>query len=87
MPTKGECSGLPAFGALAAPGNCRIKRLVVGECDRLPEIARTFYELTTVPADAPMGNWLAAQRERDTRRIDDSHIACGLVRAMMTMKP
>jgi AcrR family transcriptional regulator len=77
-----------AYGTLTlSPETIAIQRLVISECDRFPEIARSFYQLAIVPVNAEMENWLAEQRKRGTLRIDDVHIACGLLRGMMIMEP
>ena len=64
-----------------------IHRLVIGECDRFPEVARTFYRQAIVPVNAVIEDWLTKQSDKGALRIADVHIASGMLRGMMTMEP
>ncbi len=61
-------------------------RLVIGECDRFPEIARTFHDQAIAPVNRLIGDWLRHQAERGALRIDDVETATSLLRGMM-MEP
>jgi len=77
-----------AFGELTlSEETIAINRLVIGECERFPEVARAFYESAIVPVNGVIEDWLIRQKEKGTLRVDDVHIASGMLRGMMIMEP
>jgi AcrR family transcriptional regulator len=77
-----------AFGSLTLSAEViAMNRLVIGECDRFPEIARTFYFSAIVPVNEMIEGWLQRQIEQGLLRIPDTHIASGILRGMMSMEP
>ena len=64
-----------------------INRLVIGECERFPEIATAFYEATISRVSDAMANWLRRQCERGFIKLDDPQAAAGILRGMMIMDP
>jgi AcrR family transcriptional regulator len=64
-----------------------INRLVIGECDRFPEIAGTFYEAAILRVSDAMANWLRQQCERGLIELDDAKAAADMLRGMMIMDP
>ena len=64
-----------------------IMRLVIGESDRFPEIAASFYEQAIVKTNTLMEGWLREQIERGLITLDDPHAASGMLRGMMVMEP
>lgn len=77
-----------AYGVLTlSEETIAIHRLVIGECDRFPEVARTFYRQAIVPVNAVVEDWLRRQNENGALHIADAHIASGMLRGMMTMEP
>jgi AcrR family transcriptional regulator len=79
---------LIAYGMLALdPEPIAINRLVIGESDRFPEIAATFYETAIVRTSRAMESWLRRQCEHGRLRLDDVEVAAGMLRGMMIMEP
>jgi AcrR family transcriptional regulator len=79
---------LIAYGTLALdPEPIAINRLVIGESDRFPEIATTFYEAAIVRTNQAIESWLRRQCERGRLRLDDPEVASGMLRGMMVMEP
>jgi|SRR5262245_13645201 len=79
---------LIAYGMLAlSPRAIAMYRLVVRESDQFPELAMAFYELAIRRTSEGMAAWLARQCERGLIRLDDPHVAAGMLRGMMTMEP
>ncbi|MFC5066528.1 TetR/AcrR family transcriptional regulator [Flaviflagellibacter deserti] len=77
-----------AFGVLTlSEETIAINRLVIGECERFPEIARAFYQSAIVPVNGVIEDWLNKQKAKGTLRVDDVHIASGMLRGMMIMEP
>ncbi|MGO4739112.1 TetR/AcrR family transcriptional regulator [Bosea sp. 2KB_26] len=77
-----------AFGILTlSTETIAINRLVIAECGRFPEVARAFYQLAIVPVNGVIEAWLTRQKDKGTLRLDDVHIASGMLRGMMIMEP
>ncbi|MBB3317351.1 AcrR family transcriptional regulator [Rhizobium sp. BK181] len=79
---------LMAYGMLTlSEDTITMIRLVIGESDRFPEIANSFYERAVVRTNTLMEGWLRRQIERGAIALEDPHAACGMLRGMMTMEP
>ncbi|WP_245974240.1 TetR/AcrR family transcriptional regulator [Bosea caraganae] len=79
---------LLAFGLLTLSAETiAINRLVISECERFPEVAAAFYQSAIVPVNGVIENWLTKQKDKGALRIDDIHIASGMLRGMMAMEP
>jgi AcrR family transcriptional regulator len=79
---------LLAYGMLTlSEETVTMMRLVIGESDRFPEIATSFYEKAIVRTNTLMENWLRAQADRGAIALEDPHAACGMLRGMMIMEP
>jgi AcrR family transcriptional regulator len=79
---------LVAYGSLTLGAETiAINRLVLGECDRFPEIGASFYERAIKPTHAAMSGWLRRQVERGLIRLDDPDLATGMLRGMMIQEP
>ncbi|MBB3145896.1 AcrR family transcriptional regulator [Phyllobacterium trifolii] len=79
---------LIAYGMLTlSDDTIGIMRLVIGESDRFPELAASFYERAIVRTNTLMEAWLREQVERGRIKLDDPHAASGMLRGMMVMEP
>jgi AcrR family transcriptional regulator len=79
---------LVAYGTLTLTDETiSLNRLVIGECDRFPEIANTFYDTAVLGTTNAMEKWLRRQCERGLMKLDDPHTAVGMLRGMMIMEP
>ena len=79
---------LIAYGMLTLSAETiAINRLVVSESDRFPEIATSFYKTAIMGTNEVMENWLRKQCERGLLKLDDAHLASGMLRGMMIMEP
>lgn len=79
---------LIAFGSLTLSAEViAINRLVISESERFPEIAKTFYQSAIVPVNGMLEGWLQHQVEQDRLRLDDLHVASGILRGMMILEP
>ena len=79
---------LDEFGRLTlSEKTIAINRLVIGECERFPEIAAAFYETAIQRISDAIAKWLARQCERGFIKLDDPHTAAGLLRGMMILDP
>jgi hypothetical protein len=79
---------LAAYGTLAlSEDTIAISRLVIGESDRFPEIATSFYDEAILKTNTLMEDWLRLQVERKLIALSDLHAACSMLRGMMIMEP
>src|SRR5690349_16489813 len=79
---------LAAFGTLALDQEAiAMQRLVLGESDRFPELAASFYELAIRRTSEAMQGWLRRQCDRSLIAIEDLPAATGILRGMMIMEP
>jgi AcrR family transcriptional regulator len=79
---------LIAYGTLTLnPETVAINRLVIGESDRFPEIAATFYKSAILRTSQAIESWLRRQCDRGRMRLDDPEVASGMLRGMMIMEP
>ncbi|TCL71062.1 TetR/AcrR family transcriptional regulator [Rhizobium sp. BK251] len=79
---------LMAYGTLTlSEDTVTITRLVIGESDRFPEIATSFYEQAIVRTNALLETWLRRQADHGLIVLEDPHAASGMLRGMMVMEP
>lgn len=79
---------LLALGSLTLSAEViAVSRLVIGESDRFPEIAKTFYVNAVIPVNQMIERWLQRQVDKGRLAIDDVHQASGILRGMMMMEP
>ncbi|NTS33371.1 TetR/AcrR family transcriptional regulator [Phyllobacterium sp. BT25] len=79
---------LTAYGMLTlSHDTIDIIRLVIGESDRFPELAASFYERAIVKTNTVMESWLRDQIKRGLIALTDPHAASGMLRGMMVMEP
>jgi AcrR family transcriptional regulator len=78
---------LIAYGTLTlSEATIAMYRLVVGERDRIPEIATTFFEVAIRQTTKAMAGWLSHQCERGLIKLEDPLAAAGMLRGMMIME-
>jgi AcrR family transcriptional regulator len=79
---------LMAYGMLTmSDDTIDMMRLVIAESERFPEIATTFYQTAILGSNAIMEKWLRTQADRGLIRLEDPHMASGMLRGMMIMEP
>lgn len=79
---------LVSFGTLTLDKDTiALVRLVIGECERFPEIATMFHEIAIVQTSKAMTEWLERQCRRGRLKIDDPVVAASALRGMMIMEP
>ena len=64
-----------------------IFRLVLGECERFPEIGHAFYEGAIKRVGGVLARWLKEQCRKGLLDLDDPDLAGGMLRGMMIMEP
>jgi AcrR family transcriptional regulator len=86
-----ECAlseALIACGELILDGTViATQRMVIGESDKFPEIAETFYNKAIKRTESTLANWLKAQAERGLIEIGDATDAAGMLLGMLAFQP
>lgn len=79
---------LLAYGRLTLSTDAiAITRLVLGESDRFPVIAKVFIENAINRTSVAMEKWITLQAERGLISVDDPKLTTGMLRGMMVMEP
>jgi AcrR family transcriptional regulator len=79
---------LRAYGELTLDAETTaIIRLVLGEGQHFPELAATFHEVAILRVAEAMASWVSRQCERGLIKLEDVHVAAGMLRGMMSMEP
>ncbi len=77
---------LTAFGNLTLNDETiALFRLVIGESDRFPEVATSFYETAIVRVGGAMEDWVRRQVRLDLIEVEDPAVATSMLRGMLIM--
>jgi AcrR family transcriptional regulator len=64
-----------------------LQRVILGDSEKFPEIAETFYHKAIRRTERTLANWLQAQHERGLIKIDDPEAAAGILLGMLVFQP
>ena len=64
-----------------------LQRMILGESDKFPEIADTYYHRAIKRTESTLAKWLEAQRKRGLIDIDDADAAAGMLLGMLAFQP
>jgi AcrR family transcriptional regulator len=64
-----------------------LQRVIIGDSEKFPEIAETFYHKAIRRTERTLAAWLQAQNERGLIRIDDAETAAGMLLGMLVFQP
>ena len=64
-----------------------LQRVILGDSDKFPEIAETFYHKAIRRTEDALADWLRAQQARGTIRLDDAQSAAGMLLGMLAFQP
>jgi len=64
-----------------------LQRVILGDSEKFPEIAETFYHKAIRRTERTLADWLQAQHERGLIKIDDSEAAAGILLGMLVFQP
>lgn len=79
---------LIACGELILDGEViRLLQMVIGESDKFPEIADTFFNKAIKRTESTLANWLKTQAERGLIAIDNPTEAAGMLLGMFAFQP
>lgn len=64
-----------------------LQRMILGESEKFPELAETFYREAIRRTESTLANWLRTQANRGLIAIDDADIASGMLLGMLAFQP
>jgi AcrR family transcriptional regulator len=64
-----------------------LQRMIIGESEKFPEIAETFYHKAIRRTEQTLANWLRTQSERGLIRIGDAETSAGILLGMLVFQP
>jgi AcrR family transcriptional regulator len=64
-----------------------LQRMILGDSEKFPEIADTFYHKAIRRTERTLANWLKAQNERGLVMLDDAEAAAGMLLGMLVFQP
>jgi len=64
-----------------------LQRMILGDSEKFPEIADTFYHKAIRRTERTLANWLKAQNERGLVKLDDAEAAAGMLLGMLVFQP
>src|ERR1700757_1373467 len=64
-----------------------IQRVILGDSDKFPEIAETFYHKAIRRTEDALADWLPRQQKRGALALDDAQSAAGMLLGMLAFQP
>ena len=64
-----------------------LQRMILGESDKFPDIAETFYHKAMRRTESTLASWLRAQAKRGLITVDDAEVAAGMLLGMVAFQP
>jgi AcrR family transcriptional regulator len=85
---KSFCEALIICGELILDADViSLQRVILGDSEKFPEIAETFYHKAIRRTERTLAAWLQAQSERGLIKIDDAETAAGILLGMLVFQP
>ena len=85
---KALCEALIVCGELILDNDViTLQRVILGDSEKFPEIAETFYHKAIQRTERTLANWLQAQSERGFIKIDDAETSAGMLLGMLVFQP
>ena len=64
-----------------------LQRMILGESEKFPEIAETFYQKAIRRTEGTLADWLKAQHARGLIDIEDADATAGILLGMLVFQP
>jgi len=64
-----------------------LQRVIIGDSEKFPEIAETFYHKAIRRTERTLADWLEAQNKRGLIKIEDAETAAGILLGMLAFQP
>ena len=64
-----------------------LQRVILGDSDKFPDVAETFYHKAIMRTEDALAGWLRAQQKRGAIQLDDARVAAGILLGMLAFQP
>jgi len=64
-----------------------LQRVILGDSDKFPDIAETFYHKAITRTEDALADWLRRQQKRGTIELDDPQATAGMLLGMLAFQP
>src|SRR6516162_1169638 len=64
-----------------------LQRVILGDSDKFPEVAETFYHKAIMRTEDALAGWLRTQQKRGAIQLDDPQVAAGMLLGMLAFRP
>ena len=64
-----------------------LQRVILGDSDKFPDVAETFYHKAIMRTEDALAGWLRTQQKRGAIRLDDPQVAAGMLLGMIAFQP
>jgi transcriptional repressor AefR-like protein len=64
-----------------------LQRVILGDSEKFPEVAETFYHKAIRRTERTLASWLQAQNERGLIKVDNAETAAGMLLGMLAFQP
>jgi AcrR family transcriptional regulator len=64
-----------------------MQRVILGDSDKFPEIAETFYHKAIRRTEHALAEWLSRQQKRGSIELDNAQVAAGILLGMLAFQP
>ncbi|WP_407176096.1 TetR/AcrR family transcriptional regulator [Bradyrhizobium sp. STM 3562] len=82
------CEALLVCGELILDADViALQRMILGESDKFPDVAETFYHKAIKRTESTLASWLRAQHKRGLVAVDDADAAAGMLLGMLAFQP
>lgn len=69
------------------PDVISLQRVILGDSEKFPEVAETFYHKAIRRTERTLASWLQLPNERGLIKIDDAETAAGMLLGMLVFQP
>jgi AcrR family transcriptional regulator len=69
------------------PDVISLQRVILGDSEKFPEVAETFYHKAIRRTERTLASWLQAQNERGLIKVDNAETAAGMLLGMLAFQP
>jgi len=64
-----------------------LQRVILGDSDKFPDVAETFYHKAIMRTEDALAGWLRTQQKRGAIQLDDPQVAAGMLLGMLAFRP
>ena len=64
-----------------------LQRVILGDSDKFPDVAETFYHKAIMRTEDALAGWLRTQQKRGAIQLDDPQVVAGMLLGMLAFRP